>query len=138
MSLKSWINFLPAKALVMARKPQAIEVQAPSETPAPSSTLDPKVLIFAERLLSSEESELLVKMMAAIGLTPKDYVVEAGEFPVASCPWVIAVGLSEKKLSRLEALRPDPTVLPQLSVIQSDVAQKREAWEKLKQLQIKL
>lgn len=142
--LGNWSGFLPEKTVVMARRP-ASPVEIPAETesqphtqPQPEAGASPsaRLLVYLESEPSSSERELLARMMAAIGLGPADFVVEFGAFPEASCPWVLGFGLSERKSARLSALRPDPWVLPSLAEIQSDVARKKAAWEKLQGLRI--
>ena len=161
MSLKSWTGFLPKNAMVMARRqkraagPQ-VQAENPPESPnshssdnshdsldslknpKASAPVQARVLVFLERQPSNDETALLSKMMSAIGLGTSDYCVEFADFPAASCPWTVAMGLSDKKLARLSALRPDALVLPGFSEIQRDLTQKKLAWEKLQAFQVRM
>ncbi len=92
-------------------------------------------MVFLENPLAEGEQQLLSRMMTAIQLTDRDYVVESGDFPKASSDFVLGVGLSARKQGRLSALRPDAVLIPSLNEIRMDPAQKKSAWEILQQLQ---
>ena len=92
-------------------------------------------MVFLENPLAEGEQQLLSRMMTAIQLTERDYVVESGDFPTASSDFVLGVGLSARKQGRLSALRPDAVLIPSLNEIRMDQAQKKSAWEILQQLQ---
>jgi len=150
--MSKWSGFLPKNALVMARKVKAaVPLQQPDQQPAeplaqqapqtllsPNPNPNPKILVFLESSPSAPALEFLTRMMAAIQMTPNDFVVEYGDFPQARAIEVIGMGLSARKAGRLSALRPDGFMLPSLEEIQSVPAQKKSAWEKLQQLQLRL
>lgn len=112
----------------------------PTETPATETPPEPaasrhRLMVFLENPLAEGEQQLLSRMMTAIQLTDRDYVVESGDFPKASSDFVLGVGLSARKQGRLSALRPDAVLIPSLNEIRMDPAQKKSAWEILQQLQ---
>ena len=120
---------------------QATAAEAPptetpaTETPAEPATSRHRLMVFLENPLAEGEQQLLSRMMTAIQLTDRDYVVESGDFPKASSDFVLGVGLSARKQGRLSALRPDAVLIPSLNEIRMDPAQKKSAWEILQQLQ---
>jgi hypothetical protein len=97
-----------------------------------------RVLVYFEAEPSNPELEFLLKMMSAIQLGAGDLAIEFGDFPEARATVAVGIGLGPKKAGRLHALRPDGFDLPALSAIQQNPAVKREAWEKLKQLAVRL
>ena len=142
--MSRWKGFLPKNAIVMARKRtlQVAAVEAappiqPSPEPAQESTRH-RLLVFLVQPFAEGEQQLLARMMAAIQLADRDYVVESGDFPKASSDFVLGVGLSARKQGRLSALRPDAVLVPSLEEIRTDQAKKKSAWEILQQLQARM
>ena len=154
--MSRWKGFLPKNAIVMARKRtlQATAVEAdlasePAVEPSPEPAKAPikesrqesarqRLLIFLEQPFAEGEQQLLSRMMAAIQLADRDYVVESGDFPKASSDFVLGVGLSARKQGRLSALRPDAVLVPSLEEIRTDPLKKKAAWEILQQLQARM
>jgi hypothetical protein len=112
-------------------------LRPPAETTTlPSSAA--RVLVYLEAEPDAVDREFLLKMMSAIQLVEADLAIEFGDFPEARATVAVGIGLSSKKAARLRALRPDGFEIPALSAIQQNPAVKREAWEKLKQLSLRL
>jgi hypothetical protein len=135
-----WAGFLPDHAVVMARirHEQAVlpaEQEMPVKAPVSSAPRAVKVLIFLEHAPDPSQSELLGKMMAAIGISEAEFAVEWGDFPSAHSTFVIGSGLGTKKAGRLAALRPDWTQVPSLEEVATQPAKKREAWTRLQALE---
>jgi len=124
-------NSLQQSRLDSGTKPHAL-------TGSGAEVVSGRVLVFFESEPAEADRQFLIKMMAAIHLQQGELVLEWGDFPEKKCPIVLGVGLSSKKSTRLESLRPDRFELPSLSAIQSDPQIKREAWETLKLLAGKL
>ncbi|MFN7684331.1 MAG: hypothetical protein ACK5QT_02845 [Oligoflexia bacterium] len=141
---EQWRGFLAEGAVVMARRVETPEPEPEPESSAvataqPTLRTNPvKLLIFLESEPDLRGRDLLTRMMSAIQLAATDYVLEWGDFPRAQSAFVVGVGLGQRKFGRLSALRPDWIELPSLAEIAGDPARKRQAWEKLQQLQVQL
>ncbi len=138
----SWNGFLPKNAVVMARvgrpAPAVEAPDAPSELAPVTATVPVMILVLAESKPDDAGLALLSRMMSAIQVTSRSYVVEWGDFPVSQAPFVLGLGLEARKGARLSALRPEWVALPSLTEISGDPSRKREAWEKLQSLQARM
>jgi hypothetical protein len=95
-------------------------------------------LVLLEAEPSVSDRAFLFKMLAAIQVAESQVVLEWGEFPQARPAVALGFGLSEKKDQRFHSFRQDRILLPSLTAIQTDLAIKRQVWETLKSIQVRL
>ena len=130
---------MPHPTVIMVRKAKSSETldQVPS-VQATSQKSPRAVLLYLDREPPAAEREFLLKMMSAIQLSEDEVSFEWGDFPESKSLVILGVGLEIKKSKRMSALRPDAYEIPSVERIQGDLKLKREVWEKLKSLAIRL